>query len=137
MHLVDTNVLSELARPRPAPEVIQWFAEQEAITISVVSVEELAFGVARAPDARRLKLAAWLEAMLHTVETVFEVTPAIARASGELRAARANTGRPAAQANMLIAATAIVHGLTLATRNVADFAGCGVVIVDPFSPTDS
>ena len=133
MHLVDTNALSELARPRPADAVLRWFAAQDAIAISVVSVEERAYGVARAPTARRPKLAAWLEAMLGTVETIFDVTLAIARASGELRAAREDAGRPASQADMLIAATALVHGLTLATRNVPDFKGCGVVVVDPFS----
>ncbi|HET6584840.1 MAG TPA: PIN domain-containing protein [Nannocystaceae bacterium] len=61
------------------------------------------------------------------------VTPSIARAAGELRARRAGRGRPVAQADMLIAATAVVHGLTLATRNVADFVDCGVVLVDPFA----
>ena len=132
MHLVDTDVLSELARPRPAHTVLRWFAAQDAITISVMSVEELAYGVARAPGARRPKLAAWLEAMLATFETILDVTPAIARASGELRAARGDAGRPASQADMLIAATALVHGLTLATRNVTDFNGCGVVVIDPF-----
>ena len=81
MHLVDTNVLSELARPRPSHAVLHWFAAQDAIAMSVVSVEELAYGVARAPSARRLKLAAWLEAMMGTVETILDVTPAIAGGS--------------------------------------------------------
>lgn len=133
MHLVDTNVLSELARPRPAPAVLRWFAALDAVAISVVSVEELAYGVARAPAARRPKLAAWFEALIGTVDNIFDVTPAIGRASGEVRAARDTAGRPASQSDMLIAATALVHGLTLATRNIADFDGCGVVVVDPFS----
>jgi toxin FitB len=60
------------------------------------------------------------------------VTPAIARASGELRAAREARGRRVAMADMLIAATALAHGLTLATRNVRDFESCGVSLVDPF-----
>jgi toxin FitB len=132
MHLVDTNVLSELARPRPAEAVVRWLGRQEQIAISVISLEELAYGVARAPVARRQKLAAWLESMLDSVELVVDVTPAVARASGELRAARDAAGRPVAQADMLIAATALIHGFTLATHNVADFAGCGVVVVDPF-----
>jgi predicted nucleic acid-binding protein len=133
MHLVDTNVLSELAKPKPAPAVVEWFSRQQAIALSVVSLEELAFGIARAPALRRSKLATWFEALLDSADGVYEVTAAIARASGELRAARASAGRPVAQADMLIAATALVHGLTVATRNAADFDGCGVVVVDPFA----
>ena len=62
-----------------------------------------------------------------------DITPAISRAAGELRAGRDTMGRRLAQADMLIAATALVHGLTLATRDVNDFDGCGVVLVDPFA----
>lgn len=102
--------------------------------VSVVSVEELAFGVARAPGPQRAKLAAWLEGLLTGAASILEVTPAIARASGDLRASRESVGRRVAQADMLIAATALVHGLTLATRNLRDFADCGVTLVDPFSP---
>jgi predicted nucleic acid-binding protein len=133
MHLVDTNVLSELARPRPVTNVVRWFANQEQIAISVITVEELAYGVARAPVARRRKLVPWLESMLESVELLLDVTPAVARAAGDLRASRDRAGRPVAQADMLIAATALVHGLTLATHDVRDFDHCGVVVVDPFS----
>lgn len=132
MHLVDTNVISELARPRPSPVVLDWLERESSIAISVITLEELAYGVARAPAGRGL--AAWLEAMLEAVEVVLEITPAIARASGELRAMRESIGRRVAPADMLICATALVNGLTLATRNVADFDGCGVAIVDPFRP---
>ncbi len=57
----------------------------------------------------------------------------MARAAGELRAAREATGRRVAQADMLIAATAVIHGFTLATRNTRDVAGCGVALIDPFA----
>lgn len=133
MHLVDTNVLSELARPRPHAGVLGWLETHQRIAISVVSVEELSYGIARAPDARRRELASWFDAMLDSVERVLDVTPSIARAAGELRATRDSVGRPVAQADMLICATALVHGLTLVTRNVADFRGCGAVLVDPFA----
>jgi predicted nucleic acid-binding protein len=134
VHLVDTNVLSELARKMPQPAVLRWFERREAFAVSVISVEELAYGIARAEPLRRTRLAAWYEAMLEVADRVLEVTPAIARAAGELRAGRDAAGRPVAQADMLIAATALVHGLTLATRKVSDFAGCGVVVVNPFEP---
>ena len=133
MYLLDTNVLSELARPKPDPKVLAWISREDRIAISVISIEELSFGVARAPASRRSKLGSWLEEMLDRVAAIYEVSSAIARASGDLRSARADAGRPVAQADMLIAATAVVHGLPLATRNVADFVGCGVAIVNPFS----
>lgn len=132
MYLVDTNVLSELPRPRPDVHVVRWLEQQRTIILSVVSVEELAFGVARAPAPRRSRLAAWLEALLGSAAAVLDVDLAVARAAGELRAAREASGRRVAQADMLIAATALVHGLTLATRNRTDFVGCGVALVDPF-----
>src|SRR5688572_27325467 len=132
MYLVDTNVLSELPRRHPHAGVLRWLAAQDAILMSVISVEELAFGVARAPEARQPKLVRWLEGLLASTAGVLEVNRAIAKAAGELRAAREVAGRRVAQADMLIAATALIHGLTLATRNGRDFEGCGVAIVDPF-----
>ena len=132
MHLVDTNVLSELARPRPNAAVVRWFESHQETAISVISIDELSYGIARAPHARRRMLATWFDAMLDGVDRVFDVTPSITRAAGELRAAREAVGRPVAQADMLICATALVHGLTLVTRNVGDFRGCWAVLVDPF-----
>jgi predicted nucleic acid-binding protein len=131
--LVDTNVLSELPRPRPNPAVLRWFAGQSSLRISVVTVEELTFGIARATPAARARLGRWLDALLAAKPIVLDVTPAIARASGELRATREARGRNVAQADMLIAATALTHGLTLATRNVRDFEGCGVAMINPFA----
>jgi predicted nucleic acid-binding protein len=130
--LVDTNVLSELARPRPNASVVRWFAEQDQIQLSVVTLEELAFGVARMKGREHAHLARWLDALLAARPPILDVTPAIARASGELRAAREARGRRVAMADMLIAATALAHGLTLVTRNVRDFDSCGVNLFDPF-----
>ncbi|MBC8071716.1 MAG: type II toxin-antitoxin system VapC family toxin [Deltaproteobacteria bacterium] len=131
MFLVDTNIVSELPRPRPAMEVVRWLQRQPIIMLSVISVEELAFGVARAPVNRRAKLARWLDDLVEAARIV-EVTEPIARAAGELRAAREIAGRRVAQADMLIAATALVHGFSLVTRNVRDFVECGVALIDPF-----
>ncbi len=130
--LVDTNVLSELPRPRPNVNVVRWFAAQETIHVSVITLEELAFGIARSSPAARSRLGRWLDALLDSRPNVLDVTPPIARASGELRAAREARGRRVAQADMLIAATALAHGLTLVTRNARDFDGCGVALIDPF-----
>jgi predicted nucleic acid-binding protein len=130
--LVDTNVLSELPRPRPNANVVAWFAAQETVHVSVVTLEELAFGIARASPSARSRLVRWLDAFVDARPVILDVTAAIARASGKLRAAREARGRRVAQADMLIAATALAHGLTLVTRNGRDFDGCGVSVVDPF-----
>jgi predicted nucleic acid-binding protein len=130
--LADTNLLSELPRRRPNASVLRWFAGQETVHLSVITIEELTFGVARSTPLARARLGRWLDALLEARPIVLDVTPAIARASGELRAAREARGRRVAQADMLIAATALAHGLTLATRNTKDFDGCGVALFDPF-----
>jgi predicted nucleic acid-binding protein len=130
--LVDTNVVSELARPRPNARVVARLSEQSRIHLSVITLEDLAFGVARVSGGARTRLAAWLDALIAARPTLLDVTPAIARASGELRAARETSGRRVAMADMLIAATALAHGLTLVTRNVRDFESCGVTLLDPF-----
>ena len=134
MYLVDTNVLSELPRPRPNANVVRWLQRQTSVVLSVITVEELAYGIARAPSSQRPKLARWLDEVLDSAVQTLAVTEAIARAAGELRAARESAGRRVAQADMLIAATALIHGLTLATRNARDFVGCGIAVVDPFAP---
>jgi predicted nucleic acid-binding protein len=71
--------------------------------------------------------------LLASEPIVLDVTMPVARVAGELRARRETGGRRLAQADALIAATAIVHGLTLATRNTRDFVGCGVALFDPFA----
>jgi toxin FitB len=131
--LVDTNVLSELVRPRPNPAVVHWLAAQNRIHLSVVTLEELAFGVGRAKGRPAARLRSWFDALVAAQPVLMDVTPAVARASGELRAAREARGRRVAMADMLIAATALTHGLTLVTRNVRDFEGCGVTLFDPFA----
>jgi predicted nucleic acid-binding protein len=131
-YVVDTNVISELARPSPHRGVVQWFATQSTIALSSISVEELAYGIARARAPERRRLAPWFEALLAIPAEILVVDERIARAAGELRAARERAGRTVAQADMLIAATALVTGRTLVTRNTRDFEGCGAAILDPF-----
>jgi predicted nucleic acid-binding protein len=133
IYLLDTNVVSELVRPRPDPRVRAWLASLDEVALSVISIEELVFGIERAPAARRQKLAAWFDDLVDNLVTVEEITPVIARAAGELRARRTRAGRPVTQADMLIAATALIRGWTLATRNVPDFEDCGVLLFNPFA----
>jgi len=128
--LADTNVLSELARRTPQPAVIAWAATVTLpIAISVVTLEEIHFGLAWKPNA---PVRAWFDEFLAQSCTVLPVTDAIARRAGDLRGQLRAAGRQRTQADMLVAGTAQAHQLTLATRNVRDFEGCGITLVNPF-----
>ena len=130
--LVDTNVLSELPRPRPDAAVLRWLDSQAEIAVSAITLEELTFGVERARGSARDRLRGWLQALIDASPRVVPVTALVASTAGRLRAQREARGRPVAQADMLVAASALTEGLVLATRNTRDFEGCGVALVNPF-----
>lgn len=128
--LVDTNILAELARRRPNRGVLAWAATTTRIAISAVTVEEVVYGLAWHPNQR---IQAWFDGFLDRHCEVLAVSEAVARRGGWLRGELRARGKNRTQADMLIAATAQVHGLTLVTRNARDFEGCGVPLLDPFS----
>ena len=135
--LLDTNIPSELMRPRPEPKVQHWIAAQDIGTlfVSVVSIGELETGFATMRDAaRRARLEASLERYLALlfVGRVLPVTKAIAVRWGRLDGMRQMAGRPLSAPDGMIAATALEHGLMLVTRNVKDFAGLGVDLLNPW-----
>jgi len=128
--LVDTNVLSELAKADPDLGVAHWAeAVPLPISISVVTVEEIAFGLAWRPND---EIRVWFERFVDESCRVLAITESIARRAGQLRGRLRADGRPRTQADMLIAATAQAHQLPLVTRNVRDFEGCGLSLVNPF-----
>jgi toxin FitB len=130
--LLDTNVVSELARPTPDANVVRWMSELDELALSVITVEEVFFGLTAKPSVRVQR---WFEMFVPSYCRVLAVTDAIARHAGILRGQLSRRGKTRTQADMLIAATAAAHGLTLATRNRRDFAGCGIVVLDPFAAT--
>ena len=133
MQLADTNIVSELMRKRPDPGVLAWREMVDAmyghITMSAVTVDEIMYGLARKQDAG---LQAWFDGFMSRIQ-VLTVTQTIACRAGEMRAMFSLRGVVRSQADMLIAATAQVHALTLVTRNVRDFDGCGIALLNPFS----
>jgi predicted nucleic acid-binding protein len=135
--LPDTNIPSELMRPRPEPKVQDWVADRDIgrLFVSVVSIGELETGFATMRDAaRRARLEASLDRYLALlfVGRVLPVTQAIAVRWGRLDGMRQMAGRPLSAPDGMIAATALEHGLTLVTRNGKDFAGLGVDLLNPW-----
>jgi toxin FitB len=132
--LLDTNVLSELTRLAPSPEVVTYLQSLDTSYVSVISLHELQFGLARLPDGRRRRdLASVVERMVALYEdAILPIDKAEATRAGELQAELAAAGRTLHLADALIAATALVHDLTLATRNIDDFAGLGLNVADPW-----
>jgi predicted nucleic acid-binding protein len=128
--LVDTNVIGDLARPRPNAGVVTWAGQVTTLNLSAVTLEEIRFGLAWKPNAR---ITGWLDRFLAEHCHVLPVTDEIARSGGDLRGRFRAKGVTRTQADMLIAATALVHRLTLVTRNDSDFDGCGIAVLNPFS----
>ena len=130
MYLCDTNVISELVRPRPNTGVLEWAGTVSSIVVSAVVLEEIYYGLSWKPNPR---VSAWFEEFLTAGCQILPVTPGIARRCGEMRGQFMARGVVRSQADMLIAATAQVHQLTIVTRNVRDFEGCTVPLLNPFS----
>ncbi len=138
--LLDTNVPSELVRPRPDPGVTAWLAAQslDALFISAVSFGELRKGIElRDPGERKTKLDTWLHGDLTArfLGRILPLTQAIAERWGIMDAHRQRMGRPLSALDGMIAATAMEHGLIVVTRNVKDFGDLGITIFNPWDAT--
>jgi toxin FitB len=129
VYLADTNVLSELVKKTPDVHVMQWLQTVERMAISAVTIEEAHFGLAWQPNARKLSL---FNAIAQSLHAVYPITESIAQRAGILRGQFQAQGTTRSTPDMLIAATAQEHQLIIATRNVRDFLGCGVQVVNPF-----
>ncbi len=136
--LLDTNVLSEVTKPRPDGRVLQWLdgLDEDRAFISVVSIAEIRRGVALMDSGRkRDALAEWLARDLpqRFERRVIPIEESVAVAWGDLMGLAKRSGLGLASMDGLIAATAIAHDLTLATRNTKDFEGFGLEILDPWT----
>jgi len=136
--LLDTNVVSEWTKPRPDPQVVAWLAaaDEDRLLLSVITLAELRNGVASLPPGRkREQLDVWLSHDLRErfAGRLLPVDATVADRWGSITAAVKAVGRTIQAMDALIAATALVHDLTLVTRNQTDFAIAGVSLLCPWS----
>jgi predicted nucleic acid-binding protein len=136
--LLDTNIVSELVRPRPDPRVAQWLdsTDEELLFLSVLTLGEIRKGITTLTDpARKTRLEAWLSGnLLSRFEgRILPIDHAIADRWGQITGSLAAQGSPLAVIDGLLAATALHHNLTLVTRNTRDVARTRVGVFDPWT----
>ncbi len=132
--LLDTNVLSELVRPRPDPRVVAFVAAVASPLISAVTLHEIAFGAERATTPkRRAELLDWLRDLEATfARRIVSIDADVAILAGQLRSTAAAKGAAADPLDAMIAACAAKHDAGIATRNTRDFAAFDLHLINPW-----
>jgi hypothetical protein len=136
MIIIDTNVASELMRPEPDPGVASWVRarDRRELRMTAISLAEVRHGIARLPDGRRKQvlLGAADEIFSAFADQILPVDAAAAEHYAVIASSRERAGKPIPGFNALIAAVCRSQGATLATRNVSDFDGTGIEIINPW-----
>lgn len=136
-YLLDTNVLSELRRPRPEPKVVSFVSAQplESLFVSAVTFAEIRFGIELITDAhKRASLNDWLNLQLRPMfeNRALPITEDIMFKWRLLVEEGRKTGHTFSQPDLIIAATALHHGLTVVTRDSGGYEKAGVSLVNPW-----
>ena len=136
-YLLDTCVISELAKKRPVESVLRWFntIDEDDLYVSSVTIGEIRKGIERflEDDVRRLKLEVWYNAVISGFGNhVIQYDTDVAVEWGRIVGCSLREGKARSPLDMQIAATAIKYGMILVTRNVADMLGVGVRLFNPF-----
>jgi len=136
-YLLDTNVISEWVKPRPEPNVVEWLADadDDRMSLSVITFAEIRLGVEQLPTGRRRDaLKAWLEDELpmRFEGRILTVDVAVADAWGTIMARSGEMGISLGVMDAFFAATAQAHNLTLVTRNTKHFDSVGIALLNPW-----
>ena len=136
--LLDTNVISELVKPKPNPMVTRWVdaTDESLLCLSVLTLGEIRKGISSLPDApRRVALETWLDhgLVLRFADRILVIDQAVADRWGRLEAKALARKSPLPVIDGLLAATALQHNLTLVTRNSKDVAVTEVAVFNPWT----
>lgn len=132
MYLIDTNIISELTKPKRNQGVIKWISNQDTLYLSVISYHELRYGINRAKKEQKKKLEIWWNEFISYSPEFISIDINIANISGVIRSKSESEGHILTLADSLIAATAIQYNKILVTRNSSDFEKCGLSLLNPF-----
>ena len=132
-YIVDANLLSEATKPDPAPQVLEWLRlNEQNLAVTPVVLGELEYGVLLLPSSRRKKqLELWFEKIRSTAHCL-DFDSKVASSWAHLLAHLKSKGHAMPIKDSLIAASAIAHNLTVATRNTRDFKNARVPLINPF-----
>lgn len=138
MIILDTNVLSELMKPKKSEKVRNWAVKQSLTTLFITTITqaEILYGIALLPEGKRrseLSQAAHLMFLEDFTGRILPFDQAAAVAFANIASQRRYKGIPISQADAQIAAICYVHAATIATRNVSDFQECGISIINPWA----
>ncbi len=137
MIIIDTNVVSELMHPEPDPGVASWVRarDRRELRMTAISLAEVRYGIARLPDGRRKQvlLGAADEIFSAFADQILPVDAAAAEHYAVIASSRERAGKPIPGFDALIAAVCRSQGAMLATRNVSDFDGTGIEIINPWT----
>ena len=137
-YLIDTCCISELVKKKPDPNVVKWFTDQDELSmyLSVITFGELKKGIEKLPDSKKKnELNRWVkEDLKHRFKNrILNINMEEVNKWGEILAAAEIDGRPLPATDSLIAAIALVHGLSVVTRNSQDMEGSGVEVINPWN----
>ncbi len=137
-YLIDTCCISELVKKKPNPKVVKWFADQDELSmyVSVITFGELRKGIEKLTDSKKKKeLNRWVKEDLHLrfKNRVLNITMEEVNRWGKILASAEQNGKPLPAIDSLIAATALVHDLSVVTRNTQHMEGSGVEVINPWS----
>ena len=135
MIVLDTNVLSELMRPRPSEQVATWLkaVSNEPLAVTAITVAEIEYGISRLPEGARQRDLRQRFGVLRAAVTVLPLDEAAATYAGAFRAEREGMGLPTTPSDMMIAGIVMQNSGSFATRNSRDFAYLPIKVIDPWA----